>query len=193
MGTPVQGQVKRVITRKAGSGTAYTVQLMDNMYYGHGFKPPGCNEGDAVEFEHYQNNAGYTQIVEGSLKVVAGAQKQPQQPQGQPQAAPAAGGQSKAGYWDEKEKRDLRTQRAIQYQASRNAALEVAKMALEHDCLSLGQKKADKLDILMAFIDETTDRFNKDVSDFTENGSRSGQYDGDAQDNQATEVGEFDQ
>lgn len=187
MSEQAKGQVKRVITRKAGTGTAYTLQLMDGKYYGAGFKPPACSEGDTVEFEFFNNKAGYTQIVDGSIKVV---QADPA-PQGQPQAAPQAGGQSKSGYWDEKEKRDLRTQRAIQYQASRNASLEVAKMALEHDCLSLGQKKADKLDILMAFIDETTDRFNKDVSDFTETGSRSQQYDQDPQDDQATEVGDF--
>lgn len=60
MGTQTQGQVKRIITRKAGSGTAYTVQLQDNMYYGHGFKPPVCSEGDNVQFEYYQNKAGYT-------------------------------------------------------------------------------------------------------------------------------------
>lgn len=189
MGTQTQGQVKRVIARKAGSGTAYSIQLSDNMYYGNGFKSPDCSEGDTVQFEYYNNKAGYTQIAEGTLKVVEGAPVAA--PQGQAQAAPAAGGQSKTGYWDEKEKRDLKTQRAIQYQASRNAALEVAKMALEHDCLSLGQKKADKLDILMAFVDETTDRFNKDVTDFTTTGSRSQQYDGNKQDNEATEVGDF--
>lgn len=186
MGTQTQGQIKRIITRKAGTGTAYTLQLMDGKYYGAGFKPPGCSEGDTVSFEYFENKAGYTQIVDGSIQVQAGASAQPQ-----PQAAPQTGGQSKTGYWDEKEKRDLRTQRAIQYQASRNAAIQVAEMALEHDCLSLGQKKADKLDILLAFVDETTDRFNKDVTDFTETGSRSQQYDQNQQDNEATEVGDF--
>lgn len=187
MGTQVQGQIKRIITRKAGSGTAYTLQLMDGKYYGAGFKPPACSEGDTVSFEYFENKAGYTQIVDGSIKTVEGAPAAA--PQGQ--AAPNVGGQGKTGYWDEKEKRDLRTQKAIQYQASRNAAIDVAKMALEHDCLSLGQKKADKLDVLLAFIDETTDRFNQDVSDITENGSRSNQYDQNKQDNEATDVGDF--
>ncbi|MCW8826158.1 MAG: hypothetical protein OQK78_07010, partial [Gammaproteobacteria bacterium] len=67
-----------------------------------------------------------------------------------------------------------------------------AEIALQHDCLSLGAKKADKLDILMAFIDETTDRYNKDVSDVMANGERSGQYDDNEQDNQAREVGDFE-
>lgn len=184
------GQVKRVISRKAGTGTAYTVQLSDNQYYGAGFKPPGCNEGDNIEFEYFVNKAGFNQIADGTIKVAEAQAPQQQAPQ-QGQPAPAGGGQSKAGYWDEKEKRDLKTQKTIQYQASRNAALELTKMALEHDCLSLGQKKADKADVLMAFVDEITDRFNKDVTDFAETGSRTAQYDDNNQDNQAQEVGEF--
>lgn len=187
----LQDTVLKIISRKTPRSVAYTVQLQNEGYIGVGFEPPACNEGDVITLSYDLNDRGYKQMVKGSLKVVSSG---PAPEQAKPQRAPTGAGEgaSKSGYWEGKEVRDIATQRAIQYQASRNAALEVAKMALENDCLSLGAKKADKLDILLAFIDEITDRFNRDVSDVTKNGERSGKYDGDEQDDGAQEVGEFE-
>lgn len=186
----IQDKVRRVISRKTPKAVAYTVQLENEGYIGVGFQAPPCNEGDTISLQYELNDRGYKQMVKGSMQVLqSGAPAPAPQPQAAPQAA--QGGESKQGYWDAKAKKDVETQRAIQYQASRNAAIDVAKMALENDCLSLGAKKADKLDILLAFIDETTDRFNQDVSDVIQTGYRSGKYDQDEQDNNAEEVGDF--
>lgn len=186
----VQDTVQRVISRKTPKAVAYTVQLQNEGYIGVGFQAPPCNEGDVISLQYELNDRGYKQMVKGSMQVISSGAPAPEpQPQQAPQAA--QGGESKQGYWDAKAKKDLDTQRAIQYQASRNAAIDVAKVALENDCLSLGAKKADKLDILLSFVDEITDRFNQDVSDVVQNGERSGKYDQDQQDNNAQEVGDF--
>jgi len=188
----VQDTVKRVISRKTPKAVAYTVQLAKEGYIGVGFEAPPCNEGDTISLQYEFNNAGYKQMVKGSMQVLSSAAPQQREPAPQQAPAGAQGGQSKQSYWDEKEKRDLITQRAIQYQASRNAAIEVAKIALEQDCLSLGAKKADRIDILLAFVDEVTDRYNKDVSDVMQTGARSGGYDDNSQDQSAQEVSDFE-
>lgn len=189
----VQDTVKRVIARKTPKATAYTVQLEKEGYVGVGFAAPPCTEGDTVSLQYELNDRGYKQMIKGSMQVLASGAA-PAQPQAQaaPAGAGPGAGPSKQDYWGEKEKRDLQTQRAIQYQASRNAAIDVAKMALENDCLSLGAKKSDKLDILLGFIDEITDRFNQDVSDVVQDGKRSSKYDDNEQDNNAQEVGAFE-
>lgn len=187
----VQDTVTQVIARKTPKAMAYTVRLAKEGYIGVGFEAPACVEGDTVSMQYELNNAGYKQMVKGSLQVLSSGAPTPA-PQSSPAPAGAQGGTSKTSYWDDKEKRDVSIQKAIQYQASRNIAVEVAKIALEQDCLSLGAKKAARVDILMAFIDEVTDRYNKDVTDFVQNGERSGEYQGTRQDNEAQEAGDFE-
>lgn len=189
-----QDIVKRVISRKTARGTmAYTLELQNGGFIGAGFDAPQCDEGDQISYQWETNQRGYKQIIKGSINVIGSGPAPAQRPQQANSAPVSGGGATKQSYWEEKEKRDLRTQGAIQYQASRNAAIQVATAALQHDCISLGTKKAEKADILLAFIDELTDRYNKDVTDFMDNGARSTAYDGDQQDDNAQEVGEFDQ
>ncbi|MCW8982462.1 MAG: hypothetical protein OQK13_00295, partial [Gammaproteobacteria bacterium] len=77
----VQDTVKRVISRKAGKGTAYTVQLEQEGYIGVGFQAPPCNEGDTISMQVELNDRGYKQMVKGSMQVLGSAPApQPQQP-----------------------------------------------------------------------------------------------------------------
>lgn len=70
---------------------------------------------------------------------------------------------NKDQYWENKEKRDVRVQRQIQHQASRNSAIELVKVAVQADALALPAKKADKMDALVALVNELTDQFNADT------------------------------
>lgn len=77
-------------------------------------------------------------------------------------AAPASGG-SKDGYWEAKEQRDIVTQRAIQYQSSRNAAIELVSAALTAGAVALPAAKAKQWDALLALVDTVTERFEEAV------------------------------
>ena len=179
----IQGTVEQVFSRAAGRGTAYNIKV-NGQYYGCGFQPPSCSEGDNVSFEIEQNAKGYWN-VSGPIQVT-GKAAPPQPNQGnQGQQKPQTGGNSRDQYWQEKEQRDIANQKIIQYQASRNAAIEVVKSALENDALSLGQKKQGKLDVLLAVIDEVTDRFDKDSIDMRDYGYRTGEYNDNQRDNNA--------
>lgn len=85
--------------------------------------------------------------------------------------AAASGGQSagvtRDGYWANKEARDIEKDERYQnvdiprmsWSAARSDAVRLVAAALENDCLALGQKKGDRLDILLGQVDEVTERF----------------------------------
>lgn len=77
-------------------------------------------------------------------------------------SAPASGG-SKDGYWEAKEQRDIITQKAIQYQSSRNAAIELVSAALTAGAVALPAAKAKQWDALLALVDTVTERFEEAV------------------------------
>lgn len=71
---------------------------------------------------------------------------------------PAKGGDKPAVDWDLKDEK-------IQWQAARNSAIELAKIALQGEALKLPAKAADKLDALEAYVQEKTEQFFRDVSE----------------------------
>lgn len=83
--------------------------------------------------------------------------------QGAPSARPAASSQGKDGYWEAKEQRDIVTQKAIQYQSSRNAAIELVSAALTAGAVALPAAKAKQWDALLALVDTVTERFEEAV------------------------------
>ena len=180
----IEGVVQKVSSRPAGRGTAYSIQV-EGSYYGCGFQPPACSEGDYVSFQIEQNNRGYWN-VSGNIEVKSGGNPAPQK---QASAKGPQTGNSRDQYWQEKEQRDIANQKIIQYQSSRNAAIELVRTAVENDALSLGTKKADKFDILVSIVDEITDKFEKDCKDIREHGERTGEYQNNQQDNQAEDQG----
>lgn len=171
----VQGIVEEIQSSPAGRGTAYRIKVQ-GAFYGCGFQPPSCAQGDNVSFNVEQR--GKYMNVAGPIQVLAQGQVPPQaQQEPSPQPQPASRAQSgREKYWEDKEKRDVQTQKAIRYQSSRNAAIEIVTSALENDALSLGQKKAEKLDNLLAIVNEITDVFEKDVQDIIERGERTAEY-----------------
>lgn len=80
---------------------------------------------------------------------------------------PAAGGGPGAGkdtYWADKEKRDIITQKAIQFQASRNSAIAALDVLLKVEAVKLPAKQADKYDAALALLDELTARFQEQTT-----------------------------
>lgn len=136
----VSGTVQRVTSKAVGArgSLAYSLNV-DGDWYGHGFEKPSCNDGDSVTFD-FQQKGAYKNIVPGSLKVVANQAPQAQAPAG------------KGGYSN--------TQLAIQYQASRNSALQLIELALQHDALPLPTKKGDRLSAIAAAVDAWTAEYH---------------------------------
>lgn len=163
----MKGKLEKVIAKKLSNGFIHSVKI-DDVWYGAGFKRPAAQEGEYVEFEWYTNDKGYA-TIKGEITVIKQQQSEARAPVRQ--APGSAGGLTKDQYWENKEARDVNIQKGIQFQAARNAAINVADVLLKNDCLSLGQAKAKKTDILLAFIDELTVKYFNNVNQFVEKGA----------------------
>lgn len=173
----VTGRVQRIMNR----GKAFNIQMDDGEYYGYGFNAPNFGEGAEIGFD-VQYNGQYKNVIVESVQVYNGGQ-QPQQQQGGGgyQNRGQGGGRGNGGggnynrrggggrggnnnakdaYWKEKERKDEVKDKGIRYQAARNAAIAVVDVCLKNDCLSLPAKKGDRLDAVLAVVDEITERFD---------------------------------
>lgn len=153
------GQVKRILSKPAGKGTAYNFVVVENgqdVWYGHGFAPPKFQEGDTVSFEWTQNG-NFKNVLPRTVRVVAGEPASSPAPQQSQSAPPARGGFGN-------------NQLAIQYQASRNSAIAVVEAAIRSDSLPLPAKKGDRYDALLALVDDLTNQFHIKTDKVVENG-----------------------
>ena len=166
----VQGVVEKVLQR--GNATNICVA---GTWYGCGFNGVPCKEGDEVTF-NAAAKGNFLNADVASMQILSQG-NQVQQPQRQQQGGgyqqkkAYGGGARKAAdtgkddYWKNKEERDVRTQQAIQFQAARNAAINVCVAALEKDILPLPTTKAKAFDAFLDAVDEITARYNQAVSD----------------------------
>lgn len=143
----IEGVIERVNKR----GAAVNV-CIDGVWYGLGFEEvPPVSEGDTIKFNAVAKGK-YMNAEKDSVEVVAKGEAKPA-------TSSRSGGSSREDYWENKEKRDVQVQAEIRWQASRNSATEVLKVAFEQDALSLPTKKADKYDALLVYLDSLTERF----------------------------------
>ena len=141
-----------------GPITLYSFQIEgDRRYFRTGTTPIAVNEGQAVSF----TMTGKGTDVENVTPIDAAAVRQAPAPQGQAPAARASGGRD--NYWEKKEQRDINfTQPQITYQASQRDAVSVVEMALAHEAIPFGgATKGKRLDIILAAVDQVTERFYK--------------------------------
>lgn len=128
-------------------GRAFNAKI-DGEWYGLGFNAPKFAEGNQVEYEVTMNgafkNAKVTKVLEATVSQSAKA----------PNVAPTA---------YQKGKDD--TQKAIQYQASRNAAIAATGVLMAAGLVKLSGKPAKDADIVLAFIDEVTARYDQATTD----------------------------
>lgn len=101
---------------------------------------------------------------QGGYQRQGGGQQQQARPQQQQQRAPQGGAGGKDDYWARKEERDVEVQKAIQYQASRNAAIATLDILLKAEAVKLPAKQADKYDAALALLDTLTERFNEQTT-----------------------------
>lgn len=138
------------------SYTLYSIKLADEkgveleQWFGAGFEAPPVKEGDYVEVNAEQNDAGYWDV-----KGIKPLKNAPAKVSASPASAVSSGS-------------NISTQASIHYQSSRNAAIEVLKLLVETKSLpvSSAQTKAGeakRYEEIMALVDKLTVRFYVDT------------------------------
>ena len=127
--------------------------VVDDVWYGFGFDAFNFKEGDVVSFE-WTPKGDYKNVKKGSMVAASGAAPA----QAQAQSAPSA------------PSKPSNTQLAIQFQASRNAAIAFVELAARLDAVPLPAKKGDRLDALQALISDTTTLYHIDTDVVVRNG-----------------------
>ena len=171
-----QGVVTNVSAKefegRNGWVTLHSFQLEgDRAYYRTGTRDMGLQNGEYITFTYEQkgrnNNVDFNSLQRGQAPA-GNAPATGASPQRAP--APARGasaGNSRDQYWADKEKRDLEKDERYQtvdvprmsFSAAQERAVHLVASALDNDALSLGQKKGDKLDLLLDYVDQVTNKF----------------------------------
>jgi len=133
-----------------GDKTTHSIRIGED-WYGDGFKgfPDDAVEGASVEFE-FTESGSYKNVIPHTMRVVAPPAERP----AAAASAPARGGQGA----------DAR-QEVIIYQAARNTATELLKVAVELEAVKLPTKQADKYDALLALHGELAEQLHCDAMD----------------------------
>ncbi|AUR81854.1 hypothetical protein NVP1015O_40 [Vibrio phage 1.015.O._10N.222.51.E5] len=113
-----------------------------------GYQPQGGQGGQAPQQQ--QQQGGYQRRPQGK----APANRAP---------APSGGVAGKDDYWNKRAEDDKKRQKCIEYQSSRNTAVELVGHLLKAELVALPTKKADKMDAVLALVDTLTDRYVGDV------------------------------
>ena len=145
----VTGTVEKI----HANAKAYNIVVNDE-WYGYGFKTdgePNFNEGDTISFD-FKANGKFKNINKSSIQVNP--------------AAASTGGATSSGSATRVDTRQL----AIQYQSSRNAAIQLAGVMLEAGALPLPAKKGDQYDAVIAVVDDLTNKFHCECDAVVENG-----------------------
>lgn len=131
----------------------YSFQVAgDKRYFRTGTTKPAISEQDNIRFV-FETQGNKVDL--DSIEAVDSAAVQ------QAPKPPAAGGDSREEYWAKKDAHMLNVvEPRINFSASQRDAIALVTAALEQDCLSFGTTaKGKKLDMLLEFVDQVTDRF----------------------------------
>ena len=115
---------------------------------GGGSNNQGNNGQNQSNNQPQQQNGGYQNRSNGQGNNRAATQQ--------------AGGREQ--YWEDKAVKDIQIQRTIQFQASRNAAINTLGVLLEHKLVSVPQAKAKQYDAVMALLDVITQAYEKQTT-----------------------------
>jgi len=161
---------------RGGPVLLYSFQVdSSRRWFRLGRKKPTFQKGDFISFENDEKgNVDFQSLVTGDAPAApprqSGAPRAANRQGGQRPASNSGGGQTRDGYWAEKEARDLQKDKRYQevdvprmsFSAAQDRAVTLVAAALSNDALSLGQKKGERLDLLLEYVDQVTDRFFTD-------------------------------
>jgi hypothetical protein len=170
-----QGVVSKVIAKDFNGKLLYSFALKNQQnWFNLGDHAPQFKEGDSVQFDvvtkgtrlHAQNVAPWTG---GGAEQAPPIQAFAGRPNGNYTRKPFVAGKSEQEkeYWANKDAKQEETQRRIEIQAARNAAIETAALLLSHNLVAVPAsitKKADGKGYVSALINELLDEYLSDTS-----------------------------
>jgi hypothetical protein len=163
----LQGVVQKINIKPYDGKSLYSFFLkgQDGMF-SLGERTPSFKEGDSIQFETVQKGR-YVNAINVAPWDGQGAVTAP------PVAhttrklfgggVPSKSSEEKA-YWAKRDANQEITQRKIEIQAARNAAIETAKFLTEKEFVKTPTKQADKYDAFMALVNQIADEFLKNTS-----------------------------
>lgn len=160
MSTQFTGRIQKAFAKNG----RHTMLMDDDNWYGHGYTPlpSGAVDGAMARFT-YTMNGTYRNIDEGSIKIKPGsADAAPKSPESRGNSSGYRGKKSggatdakaRAQYWEDKEARDIDTQKRISFQAAMNTAIAMVNGALANGLLSVGGAKKAQYDAYVEIVKE---------------------------------------
>lgn len=176
----IKGVVQKIIVNQQYGLTSFTLKGQDG-FFSLGDKKPTFNEGESIQFDT-QAKGKYTYAINIAPWTDGGTISSPTvssvaNASSNSSFTPRARGQSwnrggassaseKDEYWRRKEERDLAkegeyatTQKRIEIQAARNAAIETAKTMWQFDITPKPKKATEHYDAFLALVEELTDKY----------------------------------
>lgn len=176
----IKGVVQKIIKNPQYGLTSFTLKGQDG-FYSLGKDIPTFKEGDSIQFDTNQqgkytyarniapwSDGGTAQSTPVS-QVAASASSGGWQRRGAGGGGKSFGGgdaAAKEAYWRAKEERDIAkegeyaaTQKRIEIQAARNAAIETAKTMWQFDITPKPKKATEHYDAFLALVEELTDKY----------------------------------
>jgi hypothetical protein len=166
----IQGVVQKIIDKEWGETKFYSFFLKgQDGLYSLGEHSPTFKVGDSIKFDVKQK--GKYLYAQDIVPWTDGAT----------QTAPTVGNVSRAysggrsaksfgksdeekAYWANKDLVAAETQKRIEIQAARNAAIEAARFLIEKEFVKTPTKQADKYDTYLALVNQLTDEFIKNTA-----------------------------
>lgn len=151
----VKGVVQAISEKAGPRGPASNIKV-DDTWYGCGFVAASslpCKKGDTVSFT-FTERGQYKNVDMKSMQVTPAAAAQ---------ASSGGGGGGDKRNWDEKNRLDEERQRAISFQSCRNSAIEVTKLLVQLEAITLPKTKGDVEGALVGYIDDLTNKYYDDT------------------------------
>jgi hypothetical protein len=158
----IKGVVGR-INKKPYEGktlTSFALKGQDG-WYSLGERAPTFNEGDSIQFEvETRGRYAYAKdIVQWAETGSAEAPRVPSRPYRANSQKSFGKSQEEKDYWAKRDATQEVTQRRIEIQAARNAAIETSKFLWEKELVAKPKKVADQYDAFLALIDQVATAF----------------------------------
>jgi hypothetical protein len=159
------GVVNKTSSRDWGSKTLYSWQVEGaNLWFRSDFDPE-LSEGDAIEFSGESPNKITTINKISKEQAKAKAEAPPKRDEAPPTNSP--------DYWRWKQMHDLEREELFLWRDARADAVRVITTCLAHDqgadakasILTLGTKKAGRLDVLTSMINELAQQFVEEAKE----------------------------
>ena len=161
-----QGTIKKVYNNKG----RWSLLMDDENWYGNGYQRPNAEEGQEAKFQWSQNDRGYRDIKQGTLRS-RGAPSAPAEQKGAKAGANRGNAAAREQFWADKEARDIDTQKRISFQAAVNSALTLVNAAMERELISIpkSKKASEKLDAYVAIVMEQAEELFRTYQNLPDN------------------------